>query len=156
MIFRPIHLKKDLSVVRQFRRDSFVESFGNDDGFDSDDYIAWLKENIRIFPSGFVMAEEHGRPVGQIELSIRRYEGRLIGYVHLYYLIPEERGEGKGRYLLAYSEDFFRWHRVKEYHLRVSPTNTRAVKFYKKSGLREVGTELNGKVVRLNKEIEID
>lgn len=32
---------------------------------------------------------EAGRPV---ELTIRKYEGQPIGYVNLYYLIPEKRG----------------------------------------------------------------
>lgn len=42
------------------------------------------------------MVEENGRFIGQLELSIRKYEGRNIGYVHLYYLIPEKRGKGIG------------------------------------------------------------
>jgi RimJ/RimL family protein N-acetyltransferase len=68
-----------------------------------------------------------GKPIGQIELQIVNYEGKDIGYVYLFYLTPEKRGQGYGLQLLAYAESFFHKHQVNEYHLRVSPTNQLAV-----------------------------
>ncbi|MGG1657512.1 MULTISPECIES: GNAT family N-acetyltransferase [Geobacillus] len=95
------------------------------------------------------MVEENGRFIGQLELSIRKYEGRNIGYVHLYYLIPEKRGKGIGQELHNYAKNFFRNNKVTEYHLRVSPNNTQSMKFYKKNGMEELCSEFDGKVIRM-------
>ncbi|WP_233499180.1 GNAT family N-acetyltransferase [Bacillus weihaiensis] len=133
------------------RRDSFLISFGHDKGFgEEDDYIFWLEEQVEKFPNGFVfLVNEKNHILGQIEVSIRSYENRKIGYVHLYYLVKEYRGRGFGKRLHDYSLQFFKENQVSNYHLRVSPTNVRALFFYEKMGLVKVGEELDGKVIRM-------
>nr|WP_279326035.1 GNAT family protein [Bacillus sp. FJAT-47783] len=84
--------------------------------------------------------------IGQLELSIREYNDTNIGYVHLYYLIPEKRGKQIGNELHNYAMNFFQKQNVSEYHLRVSPQN---IKFYLKNGMQEVGLDLNGKAIRM-------
>lgn len=86
-------------------------------------------------------------------MSVREFQGEKIGYVNLYYLVPEERGLGKGQELHNYAKQFFKDHHVQEYHLRVSPTNTSAIRFYRKNGLVEVESEVNGKVIRMKGEL---
>ncbi|GGF13692.1 hypothetical protein GCM10010954_10540 [Halobacillus andaensis] len=149
MIFKPIQLNKDLETAIQFRKDSFYLSFGEGQRFNEEKYIKWLEEKLAEYPEGCVLIEENGKPIGQVELSIREYKGERIGYVHLYYLVAEERGNGKGKSLQSFAEDFFRRKGLRHYHLRVSPTNTQAMKFYKKNGLVEIGSELDGKVIRM-------
>lgn len=64
-----------------FRRDSFVASFGTDKGFgDEEEYFSWVKERSSEFPDGFVIVREDEILIGQIELTIREYEGKRIGY----------------------------------------------------------------------------
>ncbi|MET1249970.1 hypothetical protein ABWW58_14415 [Sporolactobacillus sp. STCC-11] len=46
--------------------------------------------------------------IGQSELSIREYEGKGIGYVHLFYLIAEKRGNGLGHEIQQYAMRFFK------------------------------------------------
>ncbi|WP_431027121.1 hypothetical protein [Lysinibacillus sp. LZ02] len=53
-----------------------------------EDYIQWLKDKVSKYSTGFVLIEEDGTLIGQLELTIREYEGRTIGYIHLYYLLP--------------------------------------------------------------------
>jgi ribosomal protein S18 acetylase RimI-like enzyme len=65
----------------------------------------------------------------------------------LYYLIPEMRRQGKGKELHNYAKQFFEYNKVREYHLRVSPSNTTAIKFYRTIGMEEVGREVDGKVI---------
>ena len=89
-------------------------------------------------------------PVGQLELTIKEYEGKEIGYVNLYYLIPEKRGAGLGSLLHDYAIQFFKSKDVEEYHLRVSPTNEHALAFYKKNGMKAIKTEMDGKVIRMS------
>jgi RimJ/RimL family protein N-acetyltransferase len=147
--FKTIDIEKHCDEVVRFRKDSFLVSFGDISDFNEAEYLNWLKDKLIEFPEGFVMVEENGRFIGQLELSIRKYEGRNIGYVHLYYLIPEKRGKGIGQELHNYAINFFRNNKVTEYHLRVSPNNTQAMKFYKKNGMEELGSEFDGKVIRM-------
>jgi ribosomal protein S18 acetylase RimI-like enzyme len=148
--FETIDIKKHLQTVITFRKDSFKVSFGDVSGFgDEAGYLRWLEEKIMKFPDGFVLAKEAQKYIGQLECSIREYEGQPIGYVHLYYLVPEMRGKGKGKELHDYAMDFFQSNNICEYHLRVSPTNTGALKFYDKIGLTAIGPELDDKVIRM-------
>jgi len=109
----------------------------------------WLKEKIKAFPDGFVLIEEKGKNIGQLELTIREFEGKNIGYVNLYYLIPDMRGKGKGKVLHNYTRQFFKNQHVDEFHLRVSPSNASALAFYRKLGMKEIGPEVGGKVIRM-------
>jgi len=148
--FKTIDINDDRGKVIEFRKDSFLISFGEISGFgDEKEYLSWLEKKISNYPDGFVMVKKGDIIVGQLELTIREYEDREIGYVNLYYLIPENRGRGMGKQLHQYALNFFKNHNVNEYHLRVSPTNINALKFYKKLGLEEVGPEVNGKVIRM-------
>ncbi|WP_101844706.1 GNAT family N-acetyltransferase [Halobacillus sp. Marseille-P3879] len=149
MHFETIDIDKHRDQVVEFRKDSFKVSFGKMSNFEKLDYINWLEQKTNDFPGGFVLVEEDKRYIGQLELSIREYEGKMIGYVHLYYLIPEMRGKGKGKELNEYAIKFFKEHHVSDYHLRVSITNTSAINFYHKIGMREVGLEVEGKVMRM-------
>ncbi|MFB5664240.1 GNAT family N-acetyltransferase [Alteribacillus sp. HJP-4] len=150
MIFEEIDIKKHRDTVVQFRKDSFYVSFGDAMEFgEEEEYLSWLDEKIRDFPEGFVLAKEDGNYIGQLELTIREYEGNKIGYVNLYYLTPEMRGQGKGKALHHYAKQFFKNNEVSEYHLRVSPSNNNAIKFYRTIGMDEVGTEVDGKVIRM-------
>lgn len=149
MHFITINLEYHAQLAVKFRRDSFKVSFGEADDFDEAEYLGWLKLKITDFPEGFVMVEEHGTIIGQLELSLAKFENRTIGYVNLFYLEPSSRNNGKGRELHNYAMRFFRNHHVDEYHLRVAPTNAPAIRFYQKMGMIEVGPEVNGKVIRM-------
>ena len=143
-------MEKHREVVIKFRKDSFMISFGDSSGLgEIEDYLSWLKDKIAVFPEGFVLVEDDGALIGQLELSIREYEGKDIGYINLYYLVPEKRGNGHGQELHNYANHFFKKHHVHEFHLRVSPTNTSAIRFYRKIGMEEVGPEVDGKVIRM-------
>lgn len=150
MQFEPIDINKHGKYIITFRRDSFIVSFGTDKDFgNEEEYLHWVKTKSREYPDGFVMVLEDGIPIGQLELTIKEYQGNAIGYVNLYYLIPEKRGLGLGKKLHQYALEFFQNHGVKEYHLRVSPSNQRALAFYRKNGMEELGLEQDGKVIRM-------
>ncbi|CAN7260719.1 GNAT family N-acetyltransferase [Paenibacillus sp. LjRoot56] len=137
MEFRTIDVEKDRETIIAFRKDSYVVSFGSEEGFgDEDDYVRRIADRVRRFPEGLVLIEEEGQPIGQLELQIVLHEGSYIGYANLFYLIPSYRGKGYGRQLVAYAEGFFEKYGVKSYHLRVAPTNLPALHFYEKSGFR--------------------
>jgi ribosomal protein S18 acetylase RimI-like enzyme len=140
--FRTIDIENDKDMIIKFRKDSYVVSFGSEEGFgDEMAYINRIKERVNKFPHGQIIIEEDEEPIGQMELQIREYNGTEIGYVNLFYLIPEYRSKGLGKELIRYAERFFRQYNVSEYHLRVSPTNQRAIRFYNKSGLVKLREE---------------
>ncbi|MBX0358610.1 GNAT family N-acetyltransferase [Halobacillus sp. Nhm2S1] len=147
--FRTIDLRKDRQAIIDFRKDSFMVSFGNTEGFDVQAYLFYVLEKVERYPDGFVMAEVDGGVIGQLELSVKKYKGRKIGYIHLFYLIPRKRGEGIGKSLHNYAVDFFKKHNLEEYHLRVAPDNRQARRFYEKAGMETIGPELDGKVIRM-------
>ncbi|MDM5222366.1 GNAT family N-acetyltransferase [Peribacillus sp. NJ11] len=86
-------------------------------------------------PKGFIVLENE-EPIGQLELTFKEYEGREIGYINLYYSIPEKRGMGLGSLLHDYAINFFKASCVSEYHLRASPSNDHAIAFYRKNGMK--------------------
>ena len=150
MEFIPIDIHKHRDIIIPFRRDSFIVSFGTDEGLgDENTYLDWIQQRSTIYPNGFVLVVEEGVPIGQLELNVKEYEGKEIGYVNLYYLVLEKRGVGLGSLLHAYAINFFKDHGVKEYHLRVSPTNEQAIAFYKKNGMQKLKEEMDGKVIRM-------
>ena len=148
--FIPIDLSKHKKYVIPFRRDSFSVSFGTDKGFgDENNYLEWLQQQSEKNPKGFVLVIDNEMPIGQLELTVKEYEGKEIGYVNLYYLIPGKRGIGLGSHLHEYAIRFFKNNNISEYHLRVSPTNKTAIAFYKKNGMKQIKTEMDGKVLRM-------
>lgn len=88
--------------------------------------------------------------IGQLELTTKVYKNERIGYINLYYLIESYRGKGYGRLIHDYAKDYFRQQKIVELHLRVSPTNHQAIKFYEKIGLEQLTEEHDGKVIRMS------
>lgn len=150
LTFETIDPVKHGEMAIKFRRDSFVCSFGTDKDFgDDQEYLEWVDQLVKKFPNGFVMVRQGDQLIGQLELQIMKYENREIGYVNLYYLIPEYRGRGLGKQLHQYAINFFTDYQVAEFHLRVSPGNKQAMSFYRKRGMSEIGNEIDGKVIRM-------
>lgn len=116
-------------------------SFGNDKMFSSESYLIKIQDRLINFPGSSVIVEDGNNQVGQIELQIKHFQDKEIGYVSLFYLIEEYRGKGHGLELVKYAEQFFLENKVKEYHLRVSTTNRNALKFYEKLGFKTVCIE---------------
>ena len=142
LVFRTINLDTHASVCVSFRRDSYISSFGKDDffkeaGTDGVHYIERLQLRIAKFPDGYVHAWHGDTIVGQMEMQILEEPRR--GYVNLFYLAEEMRGTGVSHELQDYAMDFMRLHEVQTAQLSVSPTNTRALTFYRKHGWRDLG-----------------
>lgn len=133
--FRTIHLPTDAAAVVSHQRDACIATFGDDRRYQGDGrYLRWLQPKIEEFPDGFVMALQGQTIVGQLELEAPYGSG--VGYVNLFYLRPKFRGRGYGRALQDYAERYFRAWEASRITLHVSPTNVRALGFYRRMGYR--------------------
>jgi ribosomal protein S18 acetylase RimI-like enzyme len=142
--FKPIDLERHQDLCVRFRADSFVCSFGSDDRFYEEDgngaerYLQWLMQRMAKIPNSCVHIWKEEQIIGQMEM--RRWKHDLnVGYVNLFYLIPEFRGQGLGQQLDRYAANFFRQLGCRSARLNVSPTNPAAMKFYLKQGWNDLG-----------------
>jgi GNAT superfamily N-acetyltransferase len=139
--FATIDLARHKDLCIEFRRDSYIVSFGDDrifneeNGADGSGYIEWLSERIARFPEGHVHVWRGEDIIGQLEIIV----SPSSGYVNLFYLVAKERGLGHGRTLHEYTVGLFQRHRVRVAGLSVSPTNGRALRYYARNGWRDLG-----------------
>jgi ribosomal protein S18 acetylase RimI-like enzyme len=151
--FRTIQLPRDSDICVRFRRDSFACSFAGAGRFDreygpgGEAYLEWLATRIAEFPQGFVHIWRSGEIIGQIEGRPRGEPP--VGYVNLFYLAPALRGRGLGLSLHQYAVSIFKSAGVETLELSVSPSNGRAVAFYRKHGWRDLGPRENHPEVHL-------
>ncbi len=73
---RTIDIDKDKDIIVTFRKDSFVVSFGSEEGFgDEHTYLIRMKERVRKFPDGQVIIEKDQKPIGQTNFKFGSTKG---------------------------------------------------------------------------------
>ncbi len=142
LIFKPIDFLNHADFCIQFRADSFLVSFGTTEPFYEEDangskYIEWLKNKIGPTYSAFHIWYQD-QLIGQMELGRRKTDDEF-GYVNLYYLIPEFRGKGFSSDLDNFATFYLRSLKFQKARLCVSPSNLRAINFYKNHGWHDLG-----------------
>ena len=111
-------------------------------GPDSARYLESLRARIAQVPEGNSHLWDGERIVGQTEM--RFIDGEPgVGYVNLFYLLPEFRGRGLGRMLHEHAVAVFGRLGRQRLRLSVSTQNTAAIAFYRKLGWVTVGTRPN-------------
>jgi ribosomal protein S18 acetylase RimI-like enzyme len=145
LIFKPIDLHRHSSLCVKFRADSYACSFGSAQifwdrfGVDGQKYLDMLARGGREYS---YHAWENDEIVGQIELLIPD-DNNSSGHVQLYCIVPEKRGAGRGVELDHFAMNLFRECGRKNVTLTVSPTNKRALSFYKKLGWKNLGQNVD-------------
>lgn len=123
----------DLSINAYL--DACRASYGDESGFPGRRrHLDWLRSRVEEFPDGHVLASEGGRYVGQLELQVPY--GLKTGYVNLYFVAEQFRGQGYGRRLHEYAERYFRSWEADRIELHVAPLNDKALGFYRHMGYR--------------------
>lgn len=139
----PMVLPRDLPTCIDFRRDMYLASFGSLDGLDEEmgegdaRYREQLEAKVAQVPEGNTHVWEGDRIVGQTEMRIDDEPG--VGYVSLFYLVPECRGQGLGRVLHEHAVSVFEARGMRAIRLSVSTRNTAAIAFYRKLGWSSMG-----------------
>jgi ribosomal protein S18 acetylase RimI-like enzyme len=153
LIFEPIDLHAHADFCIRFRADSFFASFGKNEAFHAEDaqsptmiypgesveeYMDWIAKRMNDIPGSCVHVWQRGVIIGQVEMGRFRLDPS-IGYVNLFYLIPECRGMGLGAQLDRFAVDFLCRAGHRAARLCVSPTNLPSVAFYRKHQWRDMG-----------------
>lgn len=153
LTYRRIDPDADADLVVGHHREACIATFG--DSWRSryegpQRYLQYLRAKVEEFPDGCVLAclggggggGDAGKEtcVGQMELQVPY--GLAVGYVNLYYITPSFRRLGLGRLMhREYAERYFRAWEAERIELHVSPTNARAVRFYRRLGYEVVGVD---------------
>jgi ribosomal protein S18 acetylase RimI-like enzyme len=144
--FKPIDLERHQDLCIRFRADSFVCSFDSaarfheEDGNGAQRYLQWLRQRIVAIPDSCVHVWKEEQIIGQMEMKRWKHDPS-VGYVNLFYLIPEFRGQGLGQQLDRYAAIFFKQIGCRSARLSVSPTNLAATGFYLKQGWIDLGQQ---------------
>ncbi|HLF87866.1 MAG TPA: GNAT family N-acetyltransferase [Anaerolineales bacterium] len=151
--FETIHLPRNAAICVKFRRDSYAVSFPDGEerfekqtGANGEKYLTWLQTLIEKFPEGCVHVILDGEIVGQMEMQVR---SEASGYINLFYLAPEVRGTGLGNAIHQYAVEVLEKKGVRRAQLSVSPTNVRAISYYRKHGWVSLGPRDDQKDVLL-------
>lgn len=142
--FKPIDLDKHSDICIACREDSFICSFGSTemfyqaDGKGAQRYLEWLRKQTAEIPNSCVHGWKDNRIISQIEMGQMKTDPS-VGYVYIFYLIPEFRGSGMSTYLERHAASFFKSLGLKVARLSVSLNNKRAIQFYLKHRWRDIG-----------------
>lgn len=142
--FKPINLERDQDLCVQFRADSFMSSFGSadrfykEDGSGAEEYLQWLRQRMIEISNSCVHIWKEEQTIGQIEMSRWKHDAS-VGYVNLFYLTSEFRGQGFGQQLDQYAARFFKHLGCQSARLSASLTNRPAMRFYLKHGWVDLG-----------------
>jgi ribosomal protein S18 acetylase RimI-like enzyme len=139
MRFAPIDLDAHSDISIRFKQEAFLVSFGSIDSFhqvygsDPENYLNLIRDGLQRDPESCVHVWRDQSIVGQVELNTQsRFPG--AGYVHLYFLVPELRGQGHGAELDDYAASFFKQRGIRAARLSVSRSNAGALAFYERQG----------------------
>jgi ribosomal protein S18 acetylase RimI-like enzyme len=151
LTYRRIDPRGDADVAVRNYRDACVASFGNARRFiGASRYLEWLADRVEEYPEGHVLAMLGEQVVGQMELQVPY--GLSSGYVNLFYVAEAFRGRGWGKVMHGeYAEKYFRSWEASRVELDVSPTNERAVGFYRSLGYRVVREAEGGRLWRMGR-----
>lgn len=103
-------------------------------------YLHWLEQKMKTLPHSCVHVWQENQIIGQIEMG-RWKHGFRVGYVHLFYLVAEFRGQGLGQQLEQHAATFLRELGCRSARLSVSPTNRVALRFYLSNGWVDLGPQ---------------
>ncbi len=140
LTYRTIDADTDAQLCWENQRDACFATFGNDRHLmPRHRHLRWLREKIEEFPDGFVLAFQDDQCIGELQLQVPY--GLSTGYINLYHVRASFRGKGYGRLLHACADRYFRSWEATRIELHVSPTNQRAIRFYRAMGYQFVRPE---------------
>lgn len=134
--FHPIQIEHDFAYCLAFRKDSYQCSFGTLEGYEESitNYQSKIRQRMLNDPLWRYLHIYSGEQIiGQLEFR-HMHEQPGHGYIHLFYLRPEYRGQGLSQHLHDYVRSQLVAMGCQSAYLSVSRTNKRALAFYRRHG----------------------
>ena len=136
--FRSFEYEKDIAIVCEFHKDHSAINFP-DSNYVEDLFKETIKRDLLESPDGLFVLEDNKNPIGFLNLVIRNdpYKNNIkwcdVRYVHL---IPEYRGRGLYKLLMAKADEFAKIKGAVELRLGTHAENEQSIQAYLKSGYR--------------------
>lgn len=139
--FHPVDLNKHSQQSIEFRKDTWLASYGNLNDYSQNDTISWFEKLAENNPSGFIHVWFEQRIIGQLEFNckLRDNQQKPFVYINLFYLIDEYRGQAAAELIHKYVLQQAISNQCEYAQLRYIPGNTRAEKYYLKHGWNKIG-----------------
>lgn len=134
----PVELERDKDLLLSFKLDTHLSSYGTADGYSPENYIERLKNRLIEYPQGQMLLYSGKKVLGHLGFYPDRDAKEWQGYIHMVYVVPDARGQGLGKYLLAKAIDHFREQGIESVALKVGITNERAKALYTSMGFKAV------------------
>ena len=141
--FLPVDLDRCAPLCITFAVDTDACSFGSaeqfhgEDGTGAERYIQRLRAKLAADTESCLHVWRGGTVVGQLNLG--QFIDPSVGYVSVFYVTPAWRGKGVADAMEQYATDWFKRRGFASARLSVTPSNVRAVRFYLRSGWRDLG-----------------
>ncbi len=125
-------------TYEQSYADAWLAAHGNLRGFEADTYFRAACEHYIHDPEAIMLLYEGETFAGLIDLDTRRGEHVGYGWITLFYLCPDYRGQGLGVQLLGRAIAKYRTLGRRSIRLHVAEDNKQALAFYRANGFEEL------------------
>ena len=141
----PIDLKSDSDYYCDCYAGTWLAAHGSLEGFSAPAYLHSAEEHCKNDNESVLVMYDADKPVGLIDMDVKRGADEGFGWISLIYLRPDYRGQGYGIQVLARAIKKYTGLGRRELRLHVAQENAAAISFYKKYGF-EIAGEQRGAV----------
>lgn len=142
--FRPLDFRTEAGFYAESRKEAWEVIHGTMKGFDGEGFLTDAAAHSHYDPKSVMVAMQGEKPVGILQLDLRRDAEKGVGGIPFFYMIPEARMHGLGIQLLGQAVATYRPLGRQFLRLRCAPENQRARRFYERYGFRKIGEEPGG------------
>ena len=140
--FVPVDLAAEREEYINCYEDTWLCSSGTLRGFDGDVYHERATEHAAYIPGAVTKAVYNGTLAGIVDMNLEREQEEGAGWISLFYLRPEFRSRGLGIQLLGHAVSLSRGLGRDKLRLHVSTINKPALRFYRRWGFTECGSDM--------------
>ena len=135
----------EFARIIRHRLDTSQVNFGYAEQFwennTEESYMEFLRGRQSTHPQNIALVLENDEIIGQIECGPAKAED--CGYINLIYVVPEKRGQGRGRLIVQLAEQHLLAQGFTYARLSSSRTNDANTRFYEACGWRCIGDRPN-------------
>lgn len=152
----PIDLKFDSDYYCDCYAGTWLAAHGSLEGFSAPAYLHSAEEHCKNDNESVLVMYDADKPVGLIDMDVKRGADEGFGWISLIYLRPDYRGQGYGIQVLARAIKKYTGLGRRELRLHVAQENAAAISFYKKYGFEIAGEQRGavGKQLLMRRELK--